>query len=275
MLECVVNISEGRDAERLDEFVRLVGTALLDLHADASHNRSVFTLAGPETADAARQLARVAVAQLDIARHRGIHPRLGVVDVVPFVPLGPDAMRPDADLDEAIAARDLFARWAADELGVPCFLYGPERALPEIRRHAFADLVPDFGPVAPHPSAGASCVGARPVLVAYNLWLAEGDLDRARHIASTLRGPEVRTASFAVGAGVQVSCNLVAPWSVGPADVYDRVAGSARIERAELVGLVPEQVLRATPARRWATLDLGEDSTIEARLADRGFAMTA
>ena len=109
MLECVVNISEGRDAERLDEFVRLVGTALLDLHADASHNRSVFTLAGPETADAARELARAAVASLDIARHSGVHPRLGVVDVVPFVPLGPDALRPDVDLDEAIAARDLFA----------------------------------------------------------------------------------------------------------------------------------------------------------------------
>ena len=191
---------------------------------------------------------------------------------MPFVPLGPDAMRPDGDLGEAIAARDRFARWAAGELGVPCYLYGPERSLPEIRRHAFVDLAPDIGPLAPHPSAGATCVGARPVLIAYNLWLADDDLHLARRIANALRGPALRTAGFAVGTGVQVSCNLVAPWKVGPADVYDRVAESARIERAELVGLVPDAVLRATPVRRWTTLDLGEDSTIEARLADRGIA---
>ena len=270
MLECVVNISEGRDTEGLDEFARAAGAALLDLHADASHNRSVFTLAGPEAEAAAEALARAAVARLDIARHEGVHPRLGVVDVVPFVPLGPDGMRPDGDLGEAMRARDRFAAWAAGELGVPCYLYGPERSLPQIRRHAFVDLAPDIGGAAPHPSAGATCVGARPVLIAYNLWLAEGDLGLARHIASELRGPAVRTAGFTVGTGVQVSCNLVAPWKVGPADVYDQVAESARIERAELVGLVPDEVLRQTPVRRWTTLDLGEDSTIEARLADCG-----
>jgi len=275
VLECVVNISEGRDTERLDELARAAGAALLDLHADASHNRSVFTLAGPEAEAAARELARAAVARLDIARHDGVHPRLGVVDVVPFVPLGPDGMRPDGDLGEAIRARDRFAAWAAGELGVPCYLFGPERSLPQIRRHAFVDLAPDIGGGAPHPSAGATCVGARPVLIAYNLWLAEGDLGLARRIASELRGPAVRSAGFAVGTGIQVSCNLVAPWKVGPGDVYDQVARSARIERAELVGLVPNEVLRATPVRRWTMLDLGEDSTIEARLADRGFAITA
>jgi glutamate formiminotransferase len=270
MLECVVNISEGRDAVRLEGFARRAGPALLDLHADASHNRSVFTLAGPEVFDAARDLAIAAVGGLEISSHEGVHPRLGVVDVVPFAPLGDGALQENGDLGEAIAARDRFCRWASDELAVPCFSYGPERSLPEIRRRAFRDLPPDFGPAAPHPSAGACCVGARLALVAYNLWLAGGDLALARRIAAALRSHEVRAAAFAVGPGIQVSCNLVAPWSVGPADVYDRVAAHAGIERAELVGLIPEKVLRAVPSRRWTSLDLAEDSTIEARLADRG-----
>lgn len=258
----------------LEGFRHLAGPAVLDLHADASHHRSVFTLAGPAVDQAVRHLGRAAVTQLDLTTHQGVHPRLGVVDVVPFAPLGEQAMRPDGDLAEAIAARDRFCGWASGELGVPCFIYGPERSLPEIRRHAFRELAPDFGPDRPHPSAGACCVGARLAMVAYNLWLVRDDLALARRIASALRSPEVRTAGFAVGSGVQVSCNLVAPWSVGPAEVYDRVAGFAEIERAELVGLLPDRVLRAIPAHRWRSLDVGEDSTIQSRLADRGGALS-
>ncbi|MGP8162460.1 MAG: hypothetical protein ACLQAN_01540 [Acidimicrobiales bacterium] len=272
MLECVVNLSEGRDTERLGDLAHHTGSALIDLHADGCHNRSVFTLAGPGVFEATQDLARAAVTRLDITHHEGVHPRLGVVDVVPFVPLGDEGMRPGGDLSEAIAARDRFAPWAARELELPCFLYGPERSLPEIRRAAFRELPPAFGPGEPHPSAGACCVGARPALVAYNLWLAEADLALARRIAAALRTDEVRAAGFAVGSGFQVSCNLLAPWNVGPADVYDRVTKSARVERAELVGLIPERVLRAIPARRWGSLDLGEASTIEARLAERGVA---
>src|SRR5690606_8929667 len=119
------------------------------------------------------------------------------------------------------------------------FVYGPERSLPEVRRRAFVDLAPDAGPPTPHPTAGAVAVGARPVLVAYNLWLAEPDLELARRLARELRSPEVRALGLAVGEEVQVSMNLVAPERVGPADVYDRVAGSTRIARAELVGLAP------------------------------------
>ncbi|MGD0219544.1 MAG: hypothetical protein ABSC73_03645 [Acidimicrobiales bacterium] len=270
MLECVVNISEGRASELLENFARRAGPALLDVHADSSHNRTVFTLAGPGVFRAAEDLARAAVAELDITRHEGVHPRLGVVDVVPFAPLGAEGMRPDGDLSEAIAARDRFARWAASELAIPCFLYGPERSLPEIRRHAFAALAPDYGPRLPHPSAGACCVGARPALIAYNLWLADGDLAAARGVAAPLRSAEVRIAAFPVGSGAQVSCNLIAPWHVGPAEIYDQVARLAPIERAELVGLVPEAVLAAIPAGRWHSLDLGENSTIEARLSRRG-----
>ena len=104
------------------------------------------------------------------------------------------------------------------------------------------------------------------MLVAYNLWLAEADLDEARRIAAGLRGPAIRALGLAVGDRVQVSCNLIDPASVGPAAVHDRVAAEARIDRAELVGLVPRPVLLAIDVDRWAALDLDEDRTIEARV---------
>ena len=231
------------------------------MHRDGDHHRSVFTLAGPDAVAAARDLARAAVRRLDLRRHEGVHPRFGVVDVVPFVPLF------GASIDDAVAARDAFARWAADELHLPCFRYGPERSLPEIRRTAFLTRAPDTGPPHPHPTAGACAVGARPILVAYNLWLREPDLVTAKRIAASLRSPQVRSLAFPVGAAVQVSCNLVAPLDVGPGDVFDLVAAQTPVARAELVGLVPEAVLRAVDPARWAELDLGEDRTIEARLA--------
>ena len=108
-------------------------------------------------------MTREAVRRLDLRDHAGVHPRLGVVDVVPFVPLAGSA------LADAVTARDAFAAWVVAELGVPCFLYGPERTLPEIRRRAWVELAPDVGPDEAHPSGGAICVGARRPLVAYNV----------------------------------------------------------------------------------------------------------
>ena len=175
MLECVVNISEGRDRSVIDAIARSAGDALLDVHTDADHHRSVLTLLGES---APRAVARAAVERLDIRDHRGAHPRIGVVDVVPFVALD------GSTVDDALAARDAFSTWAADELAVPCFRYGPERTLPDIRRGAFTTLAPDVGPAEPHPTAGAMAVGARPVLVAYNVWLAEPDLALAKQLAA-------------------------------------------------------------------------------------------
>jgi glutamate formiminotransferase len=258
VLECVVNVSEGRRPGVIAALAAAAGADLLDVHSDHHHHRSVLTLAG---VGAPRRVTRAAVEMLDLDGHDGVHPRIGVVDVVPFVPYGDDTT-----MAEAITARDDFATWAADELGVPCFLYGPERTLPELRRNAFGALPPDRGPARPHPTAGAIAVGARPVLVAYNLWLAEADLDEARRIAAGLRSPAIRALGLAVGDRVQVSCNLIDPASVGPAAVHDRVAAEARIDRAELVGLVPRPVLLAIDADRWAALDLDEDRTIEARV---------
>jgi len=258
VLECVVNVSEGRREDRLGLIAAAAGADLLDVHRDGDHHRAVLTLVGT---DAPRRVAAAAVAELDLRAHDGVHPRLGVVDVVPFVPLEP------ATMADAVTARDAFAAWAGGELGVPCFLYGEERSLPQVRREAWHTLAPDTGPRQPHPTAGAMCVGARPPLVAYNVWLVEPDLARARRIAAAIRGPHLRALGLAVGRRVQVSMNLILPGVLGPAAAYDLVAAQAPVAGAELVGLVSHDVLLAIAPERWDELDLGPDRTIEARLA--------
>jgi glutamate formiminotransferase len=260
VLECVVNVSEGRRLDAIADVRRAIGRDVLDVHSDADHHRSVFTMVGTA---APRALARLTTERFDLRDHEGVHPRIGIVDVVPFVPLD------GATMTDALAARDDFAAWAADELGIPSFFYGPERDLPEIRKRAFADLAPDVGPRAPHPTAGAICAGARDVLVAYNVWLDGATLADARRIARELRTGDVRTLGLPCGAHQQVSMNLIAPARVGPEAVYDAVAARARVARAELVGLLPARILAAVPKARWAELDLGADRTIEWRLAER------
>ena len=265
MLQCVVNVSEGRDAALLASLAEVCGSCLLDLHRDVDHNRSVFTLAGAAgvVAPAARELAGAVVGLLDLSRHSGVHPRLGTLDVVPWVAPEGWPLRdasPGPLSGRARQARDDFAVWAARELDLPVFLYGPERSLPEVRRHAWRSLGPDLAR-APHPRAGAVAVGCRPLMVAYNLWLAEPNLSRAKDVAVAVRSPTVRALAFSVGNHVQVSCNLIAPFVFGPAAIWDRVAEMAAVARAELVGLVPQAVLDQVPEERWAQLDLapGED----------------
>ena len=144
-----MNVSEGRDEAVIDGLRTVAGRSLLDLHHERRHNRAVLTLAGPDVDGAARAVTGVGMHTIDLGAHAGAHPRLGAVDVVPFVPLDGSPMA------EAVAARDGFASWAANELGVPCFLYGPERSLPDVRRTAFDSLAPDVGPPKPHPTATA------------------------------------------------------------------------------------------------------------------------
>lgn len=260
MLECVINISEGGNPSQLSELSAELGSDLLDLHSDPDHNRSVFTLAGE---DPARILARSATAMFDIQEHHGVHPRVGIVDVVPFVAL--DGLT----FEDAIAARDRFAQFAANELGIPCFLYGPERTLPFIRKHAFVDLLPDLGPTKPHPRSGAICVGARPILIAYNVWLKDQTVETAKQIAKTIRTNERRTLGLQVGAHAQVSMNLIDYEVTGPMEAYDAVAALAPVDHAELVGLVPARALARIPRDRWSELDLSGEKTIEWRLAER------
>ena len=278
-LECVVNVSEGRDEAVLASLSASAGPALLDLHRDPHHHRAVLTLGGvpDDVASAARSLASATVRLLDLRTHEGVHPRLGVLDVVPFVPYEPGRPAP-RDLAAAVAHRDDFARWLGDELGVPSFLYGPlpgggDRSLPDVRRHAFAPtagLTPDFGPARPDPRTGATAVGARRVLVAYNVWVSS--LEVARLVAPRIRGSLVRALALAVGERAQVSCNLLDPDAFGPAALYDAVAALAAevggaVEGAELVGLLPDVVLTAVPPARRPELGLSAEATVEARLA--------
>jgi glutamate formiminotransferase / 5-formyltetrahydrofolate cyclo-ligase len=275
ILECVANVSEGRDDALLASLADRAGDTLLDLHRDHDHHRAVLTMAGPAgpLSEAARAVATTAVERLDLRAHAGAHPRLGVLDVVPFVPYlrgGP----PVRDLRAAVEARDAFARWLGDVLGVPSFLYGPlahgtPRTLPEVRRHAFAGLAPDFGPASADPRTGATAVGARPVLVAYNVWVSPPGV--ARVVAPQVRRPGLQALGLAVGERAQVSCNLVEPDVLGPAQAYDLVRALVRehggsVEGAELVGLLPESVLAGVPAGRWPELGLSAGATVEARL---------
>ena len=264
VLECVVNISEGRDEDVLAALRDACGPDLLDLHCDPDHNRSVFTLVGEM---APRRLAQAAVATLDLNEHEGVHPRLGIVDVVPFISL-------DGIETDAVRARDAFAKWAGETLTLPCFTYGDHRSLPEVRREAFNGLAPDTGPNSPHPTAGACAVGARPLLVAYNVWLPGTCLEVAREVARSIRQPGLRALGLRVGDRTQVSMNLTEPANLGPEQAFDLVAGLATdhgcaVQGAELVGLIPATVLHTISPDRWEELDLGEECTIEWRIAHR------
>lgn len=271
MFECVVNISEGWRLDVLDELSRAAGPSLRDRHADAAHARSVFTLIHDhdELISDVHALIEAALARIDLRGQWGVHPRLGVVDVVPYVALD------DWRADEALGLRNETAAWLGRELEVPVFLYGALRngsirTLPDVRKHAFRDLVPDFGPPEPSAEHGASAVGARGVLVAWNIWVRGTTLEEGKRVAKAIRSREVRALAFPIKEFVQISCNLIEPFTVGPSQVYDQVAAllsGATIERCELVGLVPEEVVSATDPARWEQLDLSLERTIEARLA--------
>ncbi len=278
-----MNVSEGRDERVLAQLADAASPVLLNQHRDPDHNRTVLTLAGrPDTvADTARALARTAVELIDLRHHVGVHPRLGALDVVPFVPYALGDL-PPRDLTTAAELRDKFADWLAAELEVPSFLYGPlrggvTRSLPEVRRLAFAPpqeggLEPDAGPAKAHPTAGATAVGARPVLVAYNVWVSS--LETARAIAPRVRHTHVRALALAVDGRAQVSCNLVDPAFYGPARLYDAVAElveevGGEIEGAELVGLIPSAILAKVSPSRYVELGLSPETTVESRLVLR------
>jgi glutamate formiminotransferase len=271
VFECVINISEGRDVAVLEELARAGTGSLRDRHSDPDHHRSVFTLIndpGPLIDDAHR-LIDMTYRRLDLRRHQGVHPRFGLVDVVPFVALDP------ARAEEACRLRDELAAWLAQRHQVPVFLYGrladgSTRTLPDVRRTAFASLAPDFGPSQPPPALGAAAVGARAVLVAWNLWLSGVTVAQARDIARAVRRASVRALAFEVADHVQVSCNIVDTDAAAPSQIYDAVLDllpvGATIARAELVGLAPTSMLEREDPARWAQLGLSRESTIEGHL---------
>ncbi len=265
MFECVINISEGANASVLAALIENSGPSLRDVHSDAVHNRSVFTFINEDQqllVDV-RNYITSCYQHLSLGGHEGVHPRFGVVDVVPFVALD------ENKASEAVQMRNETAAWLSETFAVPVFLYGSSRSLPEVRRTAFTSLHPDFGPMEPHPLFGAVAMGERPVLVAWNIWLRDCTIERARILTSEVRTEHVRSLAFAIGDYVQVSCNLIAPRITKPSDVYDKVqsllANSEIIDHCELVGLCPEYVLSNESPSRITELGLSVEKTIEAR----------
>jgi glutamate formiminotransferase/glutamate formiminotransferase/formiminotetrahydrofolate cyclodeaminase len=268
LLLAVPNVSEGRDqavVAAVGGRFEAGGARLLDVHVDPDHNRSVYTLAGPPGVLAGALVggAREAVRRIDMRRHDGVHPCVGAIDVVPVVHLD-DGTR-GAACAEALVTADELAR----TLDLPVFLYGAlggGRTRAEVRRGgrdelarrlADGELDPDFGPPDLHRSAGATLVGARPPLVAFNLLLERGiTLDEARAVAAAIRdgGADGLPGVRAIGlwlpqrGAAQVSCNVEDPAAVPLREVVAAVRARAPVAAAELVGLAPRTALEGFPA---------------------------
>jgi glutamate formiminotransferase len=295
LIECVPNISEGRRTHVIevlaDEVRDSTDVRLLDYSADPSHNRSVFTMVGDAIAlkTAILALATRAVQAIDLRQHRGEHPRIGAVDVVPFIPLADTTMAACVDL-----ARDV-GQAIATRLHVPVYLYEEaalnpgRRRLEAIRRGHLEGLkanitdpawVPDYGPRAPHPTAGATVVGARRALIAYNVNLATGRLDIAKRVAAAVREsggglPSVKALglSLADRGIVQVSMNLTNFEQTPIHVVFDRVVQESAKEgvdvlESEIVGLIPEAALAGTSPAHLRLDKFSENQILEHRLLD-------
>ena len=287
-LEAVPNFSEGRSEETIAALGRALArrARVLDVHTDADHNRSVFTLAGSADDLVEALVAGIAVAKerIDLRQHEGVHPRVGAADVVPVVAVWPE------QLGEAKAAALMLADRVATELVLPVFLYGelaPDMRPAVLRRGGLAELqpridagevVPDLGPRRLDPRSGCVLVGARRPLIAFNVDLATDDLEVAQSIAAEIRETGggfrgLRALGFPLASRglVQVSMN-VEEWQASPLDeIVARIEAEARergveIAGSELVGLIPEGAAR--PGAAALRLEsLNESQLLESRLA--------
>lgn len=295
LLECVPNISDGRNHDLIASVAQAfasAGATLLGTASDADHNRSVITMVGAPDAVIEGAVRGVAAARdaIDLNTHEGAHPRMGATDVVPFVPLA------GATTDDAIAAAVTAAERIWKEAGVPTYLYGDaarraERAnLAKVRRGQFEGIrdaiaddparEPDFGDPAVHPTAGITAVGARFFLIAYNVNLDTRDLTLAKKIATEIRErdgglPGVKAMGFDLPEKeqVQVSMNLVDYRKTSPVEVFDEIARRAEaagvpVAGSEVVGLIPEAATPEGFAERVRVIDFDADEQIvERRLA--------
>ncbi len=289
LVESVPNVSEGRRPEVVDRLAAALesvpGVHLLDRTSDASHNRSVFTLAGEDAAvaEALERLVDVALRDIDMERQSGEHPRIGAVDVVPFVPLA------DTTLDHCVGRARAFGERIAARFDLPVYLYAaaatrPDRVrLADLRRGGYEGLraeiathgrEPDFGPPRTHPRGGATCVGARPFLVAWNVNLASDDLELAKRIAHRVREssgglPAVQARGFFIEelGCAQVSMNLLdvgrtpiwAAWEAVDAEAAEE---GVEVAESELIGLAPIAAFRAVADRAGAPADAPDEERV-------------
>jgi glutamate formiminotransferase len=295
LVECVPNVSEGCRSEIIGALASAIAApdvTMLDQSSDPSHNRTVFTFAAEPGAlrDAVLRLFEKAVESIDLREHEGVHPRIGAIDVVPFVPLR------DATIEQCVALAKETGSMVADRFRIPVFLYedaastDTRRSLAEIRRGGLNGLAhrmrgvqwrPDFGPGHLHPSAGATAIGARPILIAYNVNLASNRLSVAKRIAAVIRessGGFSHVKAMGVPLEhrgvVQVSMNLTNYKETSMVTVFDAIAREAsadgvRIFESEIVGLVPAEALPPDPARRLKLRAQDLDRVLEDRLEKR------
>ena len=293
IIECIPNVSEGRRPEIVDVIAAAVravpGIRLLDYSSDSSHNRSVFTLAGDAAPLKAAMLAlyEQAVSAIDLRAHQGEHPRLGAVDVVPFVPIE------GVTMSECVALAKDLAQEVSSRFGIPTFLYeeastNPARKnLEDIRRGEYEGLAakmqtpgwaPDYGPPEPHPSAGASVIGARMPLIAYNINLNTDRVEVAKKIAAAIRHSSgglryVKAAGFMLEDRriAQVSMNLTNYQKTPIYRVFEMVKREAArygvsILESEIVGLVPSAALLGAAEFYLQLERFGENQILEHKL---------
>ena len=295
LVECVPNFSEGRKPEivqRIVDAIRVVdGACVLDTHIDPDHNRSVITFVAPPSmiVEAAFRAVARATELIDMRQHKGEHPRLGATDVLPFVPVW------DVAMDECIKLAHQAGRRIADELSIPVYFYeqaalrAERKNLEDVRRGALERLreeiatvqarEPDVGPRVTHETAGAMAVGARPLLIAFNVVLSSTDITIAREIAKTIRFsngglPFLKALGFQLHSRslVQVSMNLVNYEVTGMTEAYEAIQREAdrvsvEIESAEIVGLVPEGALDRNASYFPKLVNFSESKILEYQIA--------
>ena len=294
LIECVPNFSEGRRPEVVgairDAIAGVEGVTILDASSDESHNRSVITFVVPieHAVQAAFEGIRAAAERIDLRQHTGEHPRIGATDVVPFVPLE------DSTMEDCIALAKELGERVGKELGMPVYLYEraatreTRRNLADVRRGQFealrdelgtnAEREPDFGPNAIHPSAGATAIGVRPFLVAYNVYLGDAaNLPLAKSIAKQVRESSggfkaVKGLGLEVDGQAQVSMNLVDTDQTALHTVFDFISEKARAEGvevtwSEIIGLVPERVLFDAAKDHLELREFTPDQVLERQVA--------
>ena len=295
IIECVPNVSEGRDRGSVEAMAAAVrsapGVRLLDVSSDTAHNRSVLTFVGDAPAIRAGVLAlfREAIGRIDLKTHRGEHPRMGAVDVVPFIPIR------GSSVEECVALSREVGAAIAGEFGIPVYLYEESasaehrRNLAEVRKGQFEGFsekmkdprwAPDFGPAAPHPSAGAVAIGARPFLIAYNINLATRDLavaDRIakaiRHLSGGFRYVKAMGVELADRGVVQVSINMTNFRKTPLHRVFECVRSEAErhgvaVVGSEIVGLSPAVALYAAAEHYLRLEGFSAEQVLETKLLE-------
>jgi len=271
VLQSAINISEGRDDEVLRALEAEVRSTLVDRHSDMSHHRSVFTLLGSDEAVLAdaKRLTESALSLIDLRNHIGVHPRFGVVDVVPFIPFveGRNRTTP-VDFSGALEAAAHY-RAFAKALGLATAPYGLSNlALPEVRKQLRTGNLVGLVEDSVNPQQGVTIVGVRDVLVAWNMWINGSKLEVLREVAANLRSPALRTLALELGGGqLQLSCNVVLPFEISLSQIVQAtrecLESRGQVTGGELVGLLPKDLLTRSPSDEWEFLGISEERTLE------------